>query len=64
MCRCDERARVSLIVPAYNEGRNVIPVLDRLFESVLLPAEVLIVVDSDDDTTIPVSRSTPRRSRG
>lgn len=49
-------ARVSLIVPAYNEGRNVIPVLDRIFESVLLPAEVLIVVDSEDDSTIPVVR--------
>jgi dolichol-phosphate mannosyltransferase len=48
------RARVSLIVPAYNEGRRVIPVLDRIFESVLLPAEVLIVVDSEDDSTIPV----------
>jgi dolichol-phosphate mannosyltransferase len=47
-------ARVSLIVPAYNEGRNVIPVLDRIFESVLLPAEVLIVVDTEDDITIPV----------
>jgi dolichol-phosphate mannosyltransferase len=47
-------ARVSLIVPAYNEGRNVIPVLDRIFESVLLPAEVLIVVDSQEDSTIPV----------
>ena len=47
-------ARVSLIVPAYNEGRNVIPVLDRIFESVLLPAEVLIVVDSEEDSTIPV----------
>ena len=32
----------------------MLPVLDRLFESVQLPCEVLVVVDSPDDTTIPV----------
>jgi glycosyltransferase involved in cell wall biosynthesis len=47
-------ARVSLIIPAYNEGADIVPVLDRVFESVRLPAEVLVVVDSADDTTIPV----------
>ena len=29
--------------------------LDRLFESVRLPSEVLVVVDSADDTTVPVA---------
>jgi dolichol-phosphate mannosyltransferase len=47
-------ARVSVIIPAYNEGAQIIPVLDRLFESVRLPAEVLVVVDAGTDTTIPV----------
>jgi dolichol-phosphate mannosyltransferase len=47
-------ARVSVIIPAYHEGDLVIPVLDRLFESVKLPCEVLIVVDSEDDSTVPV----------
>ncbi len=47
-------ARVSVIIPAYNEGELVVPVLDRLFESVKLPCEVLIVVDSENDTTVPV----------
>jgi dolichol-phosphate mannosyltransferase len=47
-------ARVSLIIPAYNEGADIVPVLDRMFESVRLPVEVLVVVDSGDDTTIPV----------
>jgi dolichol-phosphate mannosyltransferase len=46
--------RVSVVVPAYNEGSAVVPVLDRLFESVHLPSEVLIVVDSPDDTTVGV----------
>jgi dolichol-phosphate mannosyltransferase len=46
--------RVSVVVPAYNEGEHIIPVLDRLFESVRLPCEVLVVVDSEEDDTIPV----------
>jgi dolichol-phosphate mannosyltransferase len=46
--------RVSVVVPAYNESEHIIPVLDRLFESVRLPCEVLVVVDSEEDDTIPV----------
>jgi dolichol-phosphate mannosyltransferase len=46
--------RVSVVVPAYNESEHIIPVLDRLFESVRLPCEVLVVVDGEDDDTIPV----------
>jgi dolichol-phosphate mannosyltransferase len=45
--------RVSIIIPAYNEGGMIAPVLDRVFESVQLPCEVLVVVDSEDDSTIP-----------
>jgi dolichol-phosphate mannosyltransferase len=47
--------RVSIVVPAYNEAEAVIPVLDRLLESVRLPCEVLVVVDDPDDTTVPVT---------
>jgi dolichol-phosphate mannosyltransferase len=46
--------RVSVIMPAYNEGEQITEVLDRLFESVKLSCEVLVVVDSDQDTTIPI----------
>ena len=46
--------RVSVVVPAYNESEHIVPVLDRLFESVRLPCEVLVVVDTEDDSTIPV----------
>jgi dolichol-phosphate mannosyltransferase len=47
--------RVSVVVPAYNEGENITPVLDRLFEAMHLSSEVLVVVDTEDDTTIPVT---------
>lgn len=46
-------ARVSVVVPAYNEGEAIAPVLDRIFESVRLPCEVLVIVDAEDDSTIP-----------
>jgi dolichol-phosphate mannosyltransferase len=59
-----EPPRVSIVVPAYNEGSEIVPVLDRLFESVQLHCEVLVVVDDDADTTIPVvteyARKEPR----
>jgi glycosyltransferase involved in cell wall biosynthesis len=45
---------VSVVIPAYNEGEAIVPVLDRIFEGVQLPCEVLIVVDMPEDTTIPV----------
>jgi dolichol-phosphate mannosyltransferase len=45
--------RISVVVPAYNEGEAIIPFLDRLFEAVTLPLELLVVYDHPDDTTAP-----------
>ena len=49
-----EAPKVSVVVPAYNEGVHITPVLDRIFESVRLQCEVLVVVDSEDDSTVSV----------
>lgn len=49
--------RVSVVIPAYQEGSSVIPVLDRILESVTLPCEILVVVDLPDDSTIPYASS-------
>lgn len=49
--------RVSVVITAYNEGPAIIPCLDRVFESVRLPCEVLVVYDSPDDTTRPFVES-------
>jgi glycosyltransferase involved in cell wall biosynthesis len=46
--------RVSVVIPVYNESDHIIPVLDRLFEAITLPCEVLVVYDSLEDTTRPV----------
>ena len=47
--------RVSIVLPARNEGDDLTGVLDRLFEAVKLPCEVLVVVDDEDDPTVPVA---------
>ncbi len=43
--------RVSIVVPAYNEGESIVSFLDRLLESVTLPCEVLVVYDDENDST-------------
>lgn len=50
-------ARVSIVIPAYEEGDSILPGLDRILEAVQLDAEVLVVVDTPDDSTLaPVER--------
>lgn len=44
--------RVSIVVPAYQEGTEIVGLLDRLFESVELDCEVLVVYDTLDDSTV------------
>jgi dolichol-phosphate mannosyltransferase len=46
--------RVSVVVPAYNEAGTIISALERLVDAVTLPHEILVVVDSADDLTVPV----------
>ena len=58
------RPRVTVVIPAYNEGTNIVPVLDRLREAVTLPCEVLVVVDTPDDTTLPVIQESDHLSIG
>lgn len=46
--------RVSIVIPAYNEGIAIVQVLDRIAENVGLPHEVMVVYDSPEDTTAPI----------
>lgn len=49
--------RVSIIVPAYQEGESIIPGLQKLMRAVGPNSEVLVVVDSHEDSTVlPVKR--------
>lgn len=47
------KPRVSVVIPAYNEGANIEDVLGRLVEAVQLPCEIVVVVDMPEDSTIP-----------
>jgi glycosyltransferase involved in cell wall biosynthesis len=44
--------RASIVVPALNEGEQIGVFLERLEESVEIPVEVLVVVDTLTDTTL------------
>jgi len=46
---------VSIVIPVYNEGENVVPTLAGIAEHVRTrPLEVLVVYDFAEDTTVPV----------
>jgi dolichol-phosphate mannosyltransferase len=45
---------VSVVIPAYQEGEAIVPVLERISESVSSDFEILVVVDFPEDTTVPV----------
>ena len=47
------KPRVSVVIPAYQEGAGIEDVLGRLLEAVTLPCEIVVVVDSPDDNTVP-----------
>ena len=46
---------LSIVIPVYNEGENVVPTLRGVVERTKArPLEVLVVHDFDEDTTVPV----------
>lgn len=46
--------RVGIVVPAYQEGEDVVPVLQRIAEAVSIPFACVVVVDMLDDPTVEV----------
>lgn len=52
---------ISVVIPAYNEGEHIVPVLERIFDSVESECEILVVVDFEEDTTVPVLRDYSER---
>ena len=47
---------LSIVLPVYNEGEAVEPVLRSLARNVTTPHELVVVYDFDEDTTVPVVR--------
>jgi dolichol-phosphate mannosyltransferase len=50
------RSELDIVIPVYNEGNNILPVLESLRKSVRTPYRVLICYDREDDDTLPVLR--------
>jgi dolichol-phosphate mannosyltransferase len=53
--------QVSIVIPVYDEGTAVLPVLRRILDAVTLPCEVLVVHDTPQDCTMPVVQDYARR---
>ncbi len=45
--------QISVVIPVYNEGEDIVRCLDRILREVMLPCEILIVHDMPEDTTVP-----------
>ncbi len=51
----EQTPALSVVIPVYNEGENVVPTLRGVVERThTRPLEVLVVHDFDEDTTVPV----------
>lgn len=56
--------RTSVVIPVYNEGEAIIECLDRVFGTVEVPVEVLVVYDTLEDTTVsPLQEYAAREPR-
>lgn len=53
-----DRPELTVVLPVYNEGANIEPVLRGIAASVTTaPREVMVVYDFDEDDTVPVVRA-------
>lgn len=50
-------SELDIVIPVYNEGRNIVPTLAALARELRTPARVLICYDREDDDTLPAVHS-------
>jgi glycosyltransferase involved in cell wall biosynthesis len=55
-------ASVTLVIPVFNEGNNILPVLSAIHRTVHSPFTILIVYDFDDDTTLAALKDLPEKA--
>jgi glycosyltransferase involved in cell wall biosynthesis len=53
----EDQPQLSIVLPVYNEGEAVAPVIRALVAGIHVPCEILVVYDFDGDTTVPVARA-------
>jgi glycosyltransferase involved in cell wall biosynthesis len=52
-------AELDIVIPVYNEGQNIIPVLESLHRRVKTPFRVLIGYDDENDNTLSAIAQSP-----
>jgi dolichol-phosphate mannosyltransferase len=57
-----QACQMEILIPVYNEGENIYPVLDALGRSVETPFRLLICYDFDEDATLDALRDYPAPS--
>ena len=55
---------LDIVIPVYNEGRNIVATLGALARAVRTPAKVLICYDHPDDDTLAAIRDHPQAHAG
>jgi len=50
---------LSVVIPVYNEGENILPTLNSIKEKVKAPHNIYVVYDFEEDTTVPVVKKIP-----
>jgi len=53
-------ASLDIVIPVYNEGRNILPVLDAFRRQVKTPHRILICYDMDEDNTLAALAGYPQ----
>jgi dolichol-phosphate mannosyltransferase len=57
-------AELDIVIPVYNEGRNILSTLGALARELKTPARVLICYDLPEDDTLPAVRDNPQAHAG
>jgi dolichol-phosphate mannosyltransferase len=55
---------LDIVIPVYNEGRNIVAVLAALSRAVASPARLLFCYDQEEDDTLPALRAEPQAYAG
>ena len=58
-----KKVELSIILPVFNEGKNIKSQIDAIEKSIEFDHEILIVYDFDKDDTIPVAQKLAKNNK-
>lgn len=56
------KKQIDIVIPVYNEGDNIVAVLDSLATHVSTPCNIFICYDDESDSTLPAVRKVQQRA--